>query len=134
VPSEKVLAGFVQLESQPALGAFAVGLSPLDPAPQGADLTAEVPAPLASTVTAEGQTAEINAPAPTRDELVEAWGDFILNQLRPRVRAVFAVGRFLASDDTAAVLALPNAAHVERAKSDATEVAEAIGRNFGRRV
>jgi DNA polymerase-3 subunit gamma/tau len=134
VSSERVSTGSVQLESQPALGAFAVGLSPFETAPLGGDLKPEVPLPAASAAMPEGQPAENAAPAPTRDELVEAWGDHILNQLRPRVRAVFAVGRFLASDDAAAVLALPNVAHVERAKSDSAEVAEAIGRHFGRTV
>ncbi len=83
--------------------------------------------------TAEPSTAS-TVPPPTRDELVAAWGDHVLSQLRPRVRAVFAVGRFLASEDGAAVLALPNSAHVDRASFDCGEVSEALSRHFGRPV
>ncbi len=65
---------------------------------------------------------------------MEAWGDHVLNQLRPGVRAVFAAGRFLSSEDATAILALPNSAHVERAEESSREVAEALGRHFGRPV
>jgi hypothetical protein len=77
---------------------------------------------------------ESDLPPPTRDELVEAWGDHVLAQLRPRVRAVFAVGRFLATEGATAILALPNSTHVDRAKEHSEEVAEALGRYFGRPV
>jgi hypothetical protein len=71
---------------------------------------------------------------PTRDEFVAAWGDHVLSQLRPRVRAVFAVGRFVGTDGATAILALPNSAHVERATSQSEEVADALGQYFGRRI
>ncbi len=77
---------------------------------------------------------ESTLPPPTRDELVAAWGDHVLSQLRPRVRAVFAVGRFLATEGATAILALPNSAHVERASFDCEEVAQALSRYFGRPV
>ena len=77
---------------------------------------------------------ESTLPPPTRDELVAAWGDHVLSQLRPRVRAVFAVGRFLATEGATAILALPNSAHVERAGFDCEEVAQALSRYFGRPV
>ena len=73
-------------------------------------------------------------PPPTRDELTEAWGDHVLSQLRAIPRAVFAVGRFLANDGDTAVLALPNQAHVERAKANSAEVADALSKHFGRPV
>jgi hypothetical protein len=79
-------------------------------------------------------TTDDDTAPPTRDEFVAAWGDHVLSQLRPRVRAVFAVGRFVATEGTTAVLALPNSAHVERAKLQSEEVAEALGRYFGRRI
>ena len=63
-----------------------------------------------------------------------AWGDHVLSQLRPRVRAVFAVGRFVATEGTTAVLALPNSAHVDRAEAQSQEVAEALGRYFSRPI
>jgi DNA polymerase-3 subunit gamma/tau len=81
----------------------------------------EEPAPAASTV-------------PTRDDLVTAWADHVLPSLRPRARAVFAVGRFVTVSDGVAVFALPNSAHVEHASPLVDEVAEAISRQVGGRV
>ncbi len=73
-------------------------------------------------------------PAPTRDELVTAWGDHVLSALRPKVRAVYQAGRFVQSDDGAAVIAVPNAAHLVHAEPLRDEVAQALSRHFGRRV
>jgi hypothetical protein len=94
---------------------------------------AATPPPLSDGPAAE-PSPESALPPPTRDELVAAWGDHVLSQLRPRVRAVFAVGRFLATEGATAILALPNSAHVERASFDCEEVAEALSRYFGRPV
>jgi len=121
-----------ELGSQPALGAF--GDARPGPGPLASSRPLPLPPPVPVT---EGPVAGpmlSAAPPPTRDELVAAWGDHVLSQLRPRVRAVFAVGRFLASEDGTAVLALPNSAHVERASFDCGEVAEALSRHFGRPV
>ncbi|MGO8724594.1 MAG: DNA polymerase III subunit gamma/tau [Acidimicrobiales bacterium] len=123
--------------SQPALGAFASG-SPtfraLEPgAPRPGQALAPVVAP-ANLSTVTEPPPESDLPPPSRDELVEAWGDHVLNQLRPRVRAVYAVGRFLATEGATAIMALPNATHVERAEEHSAEVAEALGRYFGRPV
>lgn len=135
--------------SQPALGAFgpgpsgnAGGAAPQSPAspssggaapqsPAGSPARAAPPdiaGPVAAT------PPESDLVTPTRDEFVAAWGDHVLSQLRPRVRAVFAVGRFVGTDGATAILALPNSAHVERATSQSEEVAEALGRYFGRRI
>ncbi len=124
------------LESQPALGAFGPGNAPFS-LTQGAPRPSQVPGQPVPTVSASAVTEpppESDLPPPTRDELVEAWGDHVLAQLRPRVRAVFAVGRFLASEGATAILALPNSTHVDRAKEHSEEVAEALGRYFGRPV
>ena len=135
------------LSSQPALGAFAQRgpsgadrpgasepttspsptTSPASPGPQRSQ-------PVLGDVVAAEPSPESSLPPPTRDELVAAWGDHVLSQLRPRVRAVFAVGRFLATEGATAILALPNSAHVERASFDCEEVADALSRYFGRRV
>ena len=113
--------------SQPALGAFPRATLARDrrgrclsSAAGGRAERFDAPA----TGSPTGVPPESALPPPTRDELVEAWGDHVLNQLRPRVRAVFAVGRFLASEGATAILALPNSAHVERARADCDEVAE----------
>jgi len=91
-------------------------------------------APRASTALPAQATTASDVLPPTRDEFVAAWGDHVLSQLRPRVRAVFAVGRFVGTEGATAILALPNSAHVERASSQCEEVAEALGRYFGRRI
>jgi len=131
--SEPPAAVHTDLESRPALGAFAPAAS----APGVAEQAPVRPSQAEASPASDNNMAappQVSAPPPTRDELVEAWGDHVLNQLRPRVRAVFAVGRFLASDGETATLALPNSAHVERASADCEEVARALGSYFGRPV
>jgi DNA polymerase-3 subunit gamma/tau len=133
LPGERSDAPRGDLASQPALGAFGTSLGAfgvLEPN----ESRGQLPAPPESINGEMERPPESDVAPPTRDELVEAWGDHVLNQLRPRVRAVFAVGRFLASEDATATLALPNSAHVERAKEHSAEVAEALGRYFGRPV
>lgn len=73
-------------------------------------------------------------PAPSRDDLVAAWGDEILPRLRPKLRAIYQVGRFVAADDGGAVLALPNQAHLDHAEPLRAEIADALSRHFGRPV
>jgi len=129
-------SGAHELGSQPALGAFGAGVA--DTAQRASSLLFPEPetpaaAPAEST-RAVAASPEDDVPPPSRDELVAAWGDHVLSQLRPRVRAVFAVGRFLASEGSTAILALPNSAHVERAGVDCEEVAEALSRYFGRAI
>ena len=148
-PHEHLSGSHEDLGSQPALGAFGAGAvlaGANQPGPSG--LPAATPPPTAGPVSggpaatppplSDGPAAEPSPesalPPPTRDELVAAWGDHVLSQLRPRVRAVFAVGRFLATEGATAILALPNSAHVERASFDCEEVAEALSRYFGRPV
>jgi DNA polymerase-3 subunit gamma/tau len=94
---------------------------PLRPASQESPARAEAPVQSGSA-------------APTRDDLVTAWGDHVLSSLRPRARAVYAVGRFVAVEDGIAVFALPNSSHVEHALPLVKEVAEAISRQVGARV
>jgi DNA polymerase-3 subunit gamma/tau len=99
-----------------------------------------------SQASADAQTPARPAPAPvvpeapadkkpfSRDELVTAWGDVILPSLKPRARAIYAVGRFLETRGNDAVFALPNAAHVEHATALREEVASALSRHFGARI
>jgi len=127
-------AGIDALESQPSLGAFGPSRVASEPTrPAGASSIA-TPAPQPAATPVTGPEPDNDLPPPTRDELVAAWGDHVLSQLRPRVRAVFAVGRFVATEGATAIVALPNSAHVQRAEPDSQEVAEALGRYFGRRV
>jgi len=91
-----------------------------------------------------GSFTRTETPPPTRDELVEAWGDHVLNQLRPRVRALFAVGRFLGGgsilinepepDETTVIMELPNLPHVERAQELVGEVSKALSAYFEQKI
>jgi DNA polymerase-3 subunit gamma/tau len=67
---------------------------------------------------------------PSRDELVQVWGDGLLTQLSARARARFRVGRFIAVDD-AAVFALPNETHRSYCEEVRLEVEQALAGHFG---
>jgi DNA polymerase III subunit gamma/tau len=115
--------------ASPALGAYLRPREAQNPAP----VIAASPSPAAADTVAE-PPAGVPSAVPTRDDLVTAWGDHVLPSLRPRARAVFAVGRFVAVQDGVAVFALPNSAHVEHATPLVTEVAEAISRQVAATV
>ncbi|MGD0084234.1 MAG: DNA polymerase III subunit gamma/tau [Acidimicrobiales bacterium] len=101
---------------------------PASPAPSTSPATPS-PAPAQSTI-GVGTPAPTSVAVPSRDDLVTAWGDHVLHKLRPRARAVYAVGRFVAVEQGDAVFALPNAAHVEHADPLVKEVAEALSSHF----
>jgi DNA polymerase-3 subunit gamma/tau len=79
-------------------------------------------------------SATTTATMPTRDELVQAWGDGLLASLSNRARARFRVGRFLAVDDGAAVFALPNDTHRSYCEEVRLEVEQMLGGRFGTAV
>ncbi len=109
----------------PALGAFLSRRQPATPpAPPPAPA---VPAPGPAPVPA-------GAAEPSRDDLVTAWADSILKVLRPRARAIYQVGRWLAVENGTAVFALPNAAHVQHAGALSADVTAAINGHFGSRL
>jgi hypothetical protein len=110
---------------RPALGAYA-GRSAPAAAPEKAAAVPE--ASDAGAARPEGSS------APTRDELVTAWGDHVLLGLRPKVKVIYMAGRFVGSEGNAAVFALPNAAHVSRAEPLQREVIDALSTHFGRPV
>ncbi len=125
----------------PALGAFRssprpAAAEPAEPAePAAAPPTAAAPSattPQSSSPPAGTGSAPTTPTArPTRDDLVIAWGDHVLANLRPRARATYNSGRFVSLDDGVAVFALPNAAHVEHAAPLVQEVAAAISAQVG---
>ena len=71
---------------------------------------------------------------PSREELVQAWGDVVLAALPSRARARFRVGRFVAVEDGAAVFALPNDTHRSYCDEVRPDVEAALGAHFGRPV
>lgn len=84
-------------------------------------------APLTPTTSATGTF-------PTRDQLVEAWGDSILDALPQQARSRYRAGRFLAVENGTAVFALPNSIHTERCEEVRNEVELALRNHFGVRV
>ena len=77
-------------------------------------------------------TAEPTAPAsfPTRDELVQAWGDHIIGRLRPKAKALFQAGRFVGVEDHHAVFGLPNETHRSRCLEVQSEIEAALSDHF----
>jgi DNA polymerase-3 subunit gamma/tau len=74
------------------------------------------------------------ATLPSRDELVQVWGDGLLSQLPNRARARFRVGRFVDVDGTTAVFALPNETHRSYCEEVRLEVELALAQRFGTAV
>lgn len=69
--------------------------------------------------------------APTRDAIVQAWGDMLLTKLPSRARARFRVGRFVAVEDATAVFALPNETHRSYCEEVRHEVEAVLAGHFG---
>ncbi len=71
---------------------------------------------------------------PTRDELVEAWGNKLLESLPQRARSRYRVGRFLSVEEGQAVFALPNVVHKDRCEEVRNEVEAVLRSHFKIRV
>jgi DNA polymerase-3 subunit gamma/tau len=76
----------------------------------------------------------IVATLPSRDELVQVWGDGLLAALPNKARARFRVGRFTDVEGTTAVFALPNEMHRSYCEEVRLEVEAALGARFGTAV
>ena len=73
-------------------------------------------------------------PFPTRDQLVQAWGDHVIGRLRPKAKALFQAGRFVGVDGDRAVFGLPNETHRNRCHEVQGEIEAALSEQFGRPV
>jgi DNA polymerase-3 subunit gamma/tau len=73
-------------------------------------------------------------PFPTRDQLVQVWGDHIIVGLRPKAKALFQAGRFVGVEDDRAVFGLPNEIHRRRCEEIHEEIEAALSDHFGRPV
>lgn len=71
---------------------------------------------------------------PSRDELVEAWGDHVLGRLRPKAKALFQAGRFVGVEGDKAKFGLPNETHRKRCEEVRADVEAVLSEHFGRRV
>jgi DNA polymerase III subunit gamma/tau len=95
-----------------------------DPAPS--DQAAPAPSP--------GTPPGALATMPSRDDLVQVWGDGLLAELPNRARARFRVGRFLDMAEGTAVFALPNETHRSYCEEVRLEVEAALRSRFGTAV
>jgi hypothetical protein len=75
-----------------------------------------------------------SAPFPSRDELVRVWGDHVIGRLRPKAKALFQAGHFVAADAERAQFGLPNETHRNRCAAMQLEVEAALADQFGRPI
>ena len=71
------------------------------------------------------------AAAPSRDELVMAWGDDLMDRLSRKARARFSAARFIDVQDGTAVMALPNEPHLRRCEDLRGELENVLAARFG---
>ena len=118
--------------------AAATGTAAAEPSPP----TAPTPPPAAGSdgggAAEAGSTAQVVGQVPTgtattltRDELVLAWGDDLLDRLGRKARARFSAARFVAVEDGTAVMALPNEPHMRRCEDMRPELEKALADRFG---
>jgi DNA polymerase-3 subunit gamma/tau len=72
--------------------------------------------------------------APSRDDIVQVWGDGLLATLPNKARARFRVGRFLDVDGDTVVFALPNQMHRTYCEEVRVDVEAALKAHFGTAV
>jgi DNA polymerase-3 subunit gamma/tau len=82
----------------------------------------------------EPPSAGSSSAGPTRDDLVQVWGDELLAKLPARARVRFRVGRFLSSPAGSAVFALPSETHRAYCEEVRADVEAALAARFGTRV
>lgn len=70
-------------------------------------------------------------PFPSRDDLVQAWGDQVIGRLRPKAKALYQAGRFVSADGGRAQFGLPNDIHRNRCEEMRPEVEAALAEQFG---
>jgi DNA polymerase III subunit gamma/tau len=121
--------------------------SSAEPTPASAGTGETASAGMADTPSAENPSADPPAseppvpaiptpsgPFPTRDQLVQAWGDHVIGRLRPKAKALFQAGRFVGVDGDRAVFGLPNETHRNRCEEVRGEIEAALSEQFGRPV
>ncbi len=134
------------LAPKPTLGALRRGAATTPdpgtagapPAPPASPLppTVEVaPVPPSSPEVPVASSPSVPAgPFPTRDQLVQAWGDHVIGRLRPKAKALFQAGRFVGVDGDRAVFGLPNETHRNRCREVQGEIEAALRDQFGRPI
>ena len=75
-----------------------------------------------------------SVPFPSLAMLVQVWGEQVIGRLRPKAKALFQAGRFVAADSDAARFGLPNEIHRTRCAAMQLEVEAALADQFGRPI
>ena len=132
-------SGEVGSPTGPALARRTLGVSRREvtrtasTAPQSASGTPS-PAPVrAAPQSASGMPspAPARTASPSREEVVQAWGDGLLASLPGRAKARVAVGRFVSSGSGIVTMALPNEAHKAACEEVKAEVEALLCEHFG---
>jgi DNA polymerase-3 subunit gamma/tau len=132
--------GPVEQPAEPAASAdepSAIDPVPDDPVPTDPVSTDPVPPPQPPKAEKAGEVAPPDGsavPFPTRDQLVQAWGDHIIGRLRPKAKALFQAGRFVGVEGDRALFGLPNETHRVRCEEVRGEIESALSDHFGRPV
>jgi len=109
-------------------GARATGAPPAGP--EAAEATVkDVPAE-----TSAGPASSTSGPVPSRDDIVKAWGDGILQSLKGRARALYRTGRFSEVSEGRITFAVPNEPHRRYSEECKRDVEDALEKHFGVRM
>ena len=126
------------LAAKPTLGALRRGAVAADGEAATAPADGGLPGPTEPPAVPEPPAAEPSPPSagtfPTRDQLVQAWGDHVIGRLRPKAKALFQAGRFVGVNGEQAVFGLPNETHRNRCEAVRSEIEAALSEQFGRPV
>ena len=107
-------------------------LTPATPSPPMATEAAPAEPPASPTESdALPVAAAPPAAAPSREELVMAWGDDLMDRLSRKARARFSAARFIDVQDGTAVMALPNEPHLRRCEDLRGELENVLAARFG---
>jgi DNA polymerase-3 subunit gamma/tau len=87
-----------------------------------------------SPTPARPDTTSKQARLPTRDEVVQVWGDGLLASLPQKARARFKIGRFIEVEGNEVVFALPNEIHRTYCEEVKKDVEDALSERLGVRI
>ena len=73
-------------------------------------------------------------PAFDRDELTLVWADEILPKLKPFTKALYQAGRFVGTEGTTVMFALPTEPHRAKCEASRAEVESVLSARFGQPV
>lgn len=111
------------------------------PAPAPVEVEAPSPPPVVENPTRPDPTPAVASPGtatsvpfPSRDELVQAWGDHIIGRLRPKAKALYQAGRFVGVDGERAQFGLPNEIHRTRCAEMQVEIEATLAEHFRRPI